>query len=126
MTDRTHAARRAPAPPDEPVALGDVGDQVLEQARGLGSGRSARTLTPGAGAGLKQTVLGLTAGNRLHEHRAPGPATIQVLRGRIRLGTTSDELELCAGHWALVPDEVHDVLALTDAAMLLTVTPGAR
>ena len=34
---------------------------------------------------LRQTVLALTAGSSLDEHENPGEATVQVLRGRVRL-----------------------------------------
>ncbi len=123
MTDPTHAARREPALPDGPISLSDAGDEVLEQARQLDAGRSGRTLTPGAGAALKQTILALTAGNRLQDHHAPGPATIQVLQGRVRLGSPTGEVDLSAGEWAPIPDTTHDLLAMTDAAVLLTVVP---
>jgi quercetin dioxygenase-like cupin family protein len=126
MTDTIHAPRRAPAAPDQPVMLATLGEATLAQARELEAGRSARTLTPGAGTGLKQTIVALTEGTRLQEHRAPGPATIQVLHGRVRLGTAKAELELSAGQWAPIPDEVHDLAALSDAALLLTVAPRTR
>ncbi len=126
MTDTTHAPRREPTSPTGPVSLTEVGDDVLAQARELDAGRSARTLTPGAGAALKQTVLALTEGSRLNDHRAPGPATLQVLRGKVRMGTATVEIELDAGQWAPIPDESHDLIAMTDATVLLTVVSGAR
>lgn len=124
MTEEIHAERREPAQPDGPVTLVELGDEVLAQARELQTGRSARTLTPGAGAPLKQTLLALTEGAELAEHRAPGSATIQVLRGEVHLRAAGTTLELSAGQWAPIPDEVHDVLALSDATLLLTVASG--
>jgi quercetin dioxygenase-like cupin family protein len=47
--------------------------------------RSAQTVYGGHEHALRQTVLALTAGSSLDEHESPGEATIQVLRGRIRL-----------------------------------------
>ncbi|WP_052668572.1 hypothetical protein [Nitriliruptor alkaliphilus] len=85
------------------------------------SGRAARTLTPGAHAPLKQTLLALRAGHRLQDHRAPGQATLEVLVGRVRLTTDADELALSAGHWAPIPDEVHGLVADEDSVALLTV-----
>lgn len=123
MTDSTHAPRRTPSEPDRPVVLVDLAVEVLDQARTLDAGRAARTLTPGAGAGLKQAILALAAGNQLQDHQAPGPATIQVLLGEVTLGTSDDEVHLVAGQWAVIPDEVHNVAALVDAAILLTVAP---
>lgn len=121
MSGDIHAERREPAPPDGPVDLVTLGDEVLAQARELQTGRSARTLTPGAGARLKQTLLAVTEGSGLQEHRAPGAATIQVLRGEVRMQAADTALELSAGEWALIPDETHDLRALSDATLLLTV-----
>lgn len=123
MTDAIHAERRHPDQPDQPVSPAALGDGLLEQARGLDAGRSARTLTPGAGATLKQTILALVEGSRLDEHQAPGPATILVLRGDMRMGTSDGTVELSEGQWAAIPDEVHDLEAVTDAVALLTVAP---
>lgn len=125
MNDEIHAERREPAPPDGAVELLTLGDEVLAQARELQTGRSARTLTPGAGARLKQTLLALTEGAQLQEHRAPGAATIQVLRGEVRMHTAETTLEVSAGQWALIPDETHDLRALSDATVLLTVASEA-
>lgn len=125
MGDDIHAARREPAPPDTPVDLVALGDDVLAQARELQTGRSARTLTPGAGARLKQTIVALTEGARLEEHRSPGAATIHVLRGEVRLQSSGTTLEMSAGQWALIPDELHDLEALDDATLLLTVATEA-
>lgn len=125
MTNDVHADRRDPATPTGPVDLVELGEELLDQARELQAGRSARTLTPGAGAALKQTLLALTEGVGLQEHTAPGPATIQVLRGEVRLGAADTKVEISAGQWAPIPDEPHDLVALTDATVLLTVALDA-
>jgi quercetin dioxygenase-like cupin family protein len=119
--DEIHAPRRTPASPDAPVALSAIGQELLEQAHAMAAGRSARTLTPGAGGALKQTVLALVEGTLLEEHTAPGPATIQVLSGEVRLGTPAGPVDLHAGQWAPIPDERHDLAATSDATVLLTV-----
>lgn len=124
--DRIHAPRRPPAAPDTPAMLAMIGQELLEQARELDAGRAARTLTPGAGRALKQTILALTEGTRLEEHQAPGPATIQVLSGEVQLGTPSGPLELDAGQWAPIPDAPHDLVATTDATVLLTVAAATN
>lgn len=124
--DEIHAPRRAPATPESHATLATIAEELLDQARGLDAGRSARTLTPGSGGALKQTVLALVAGTRLKEHTTPGPATIQVLSGQVTLGTSSLTVELAAGQWAPIPPELHDLAATSDATVLLTVasTPG--
>lgn len=119
--DKLHAPRRTPASPDSPAMLATIGRELLEQAHELDAGRAAKTLTPGAGGALKQTVLALTEGTQLEEHKTPGPATIQVLSGEVRLGASSGAVELEAGQWAPIPDELHDLVATSDATVLLTV-----
>lgn len=100
-----------------PTAAAELLASLADQT----SGRAARTLTPGAHAPLKQTLLALQAGNRLQDHRAPGQATIEVLVGRVRLTTDAAEVTLDAGHWAPIPDEVHGLVADEDSVALLTV-----
>lgn len=124
--DPRHADRRDPETPDAPFDLHAAAGELLDQARGLDAGRSARTLTPRAGGPLKQTLLALLAGRRLDEHRAPGPATLQVLQGSVTLGTDGNSVTLAAGQWSAIPDEVHDLAAEVDAVVLLTVAlPGS-
>ena len=124
MTARTHAPRRTPAAPAETLDLHDAADQLLIQARGLAAQRSARTLTPGAGAPVKQTLLALAAGRRLEDHVAPGPTTLQGLVGHARVHHGSQTIELPEGSWATCPTGQHTVEALTDAVVLLTVAPA--
>ncbi len=121
MGDHVHAERREPATPQGALDLGDAGRRLLAQAGELSAGRVAETLTPGAGAPLKQTLLALLAGRELDRHRAPGPATIQVLQGRVTLRTDGTELEVPDGAWAAIPDGEHDLRADADAVVLLTV-----
>jgi quercetin dioxygenase-like cupin family protein len=121
MADPIHAERRDPEQPQGAFDLDAAAHELLEQARAQAAGRAARTLTPGAGAPLKQTLLALTAGNRLDEHRAPGPATLQVLLGEVALRTGADELQLGERHWAVIPSAPHDLRAEADAVVLLTV-----
>jgi quercetin dioxygenase-like cupin family protein len=126
MVDEIHAPRREPAAPEGPAVLTDVGGELLQQARTLDAGRSARTLTPGAGAALKQTLLALVEGTRLEEHEAPGPASLFVVSGDVRIGTSDEDVTLAGGQWMLIPDEPHDLSATTDAVVLLTVAPEQR
>ena len=103
-----------------PVSLAALGDELLEQARGQPAGRAARTVTA-AGTALRQVVLAITAGQRLQDHHAPGPATLQVLRGRVRVTVDGGEQALEAGEWAPIPDAVHGLVADEDAVALLSV-----
>lgn len=125
MGDAVHADRRDPQTPEGALALADAGDELLATAGELDAGRASRTLTPGAGATLKQTLLALREGRRLDPHTTNGTATIQVLRGTVVLTAGGDELALDAGQWATVPQSEHDLRAEADAVVLLTVAIAA-
>ncbi|GAW50761.1 MULTISPECIES: hypothetical protein [unclassified Nocardioides] len=55
------------------------------------------------------------------EHGSPGEATLQVLHGRVRLHAGDDAWEGAPGDYVLIPPRRHDLTALEDAAVLLTV-----
>ncbi len=103
------------------VNLRAAAQELLGSLAQQPSGRAARTLSPGAHAPLKQTLLALAAGHQLQEHRAPGHATIELLVGRVRITTGGDDEELIAGDWAPIPPEVHGLVADEDSVALLTV-----
>lgn len=126
MTNEIHAERREPDQPQGAFDLAEAARELLEQARELAAGRAARTLTPGAGASLKQTLVAIASGQRLDEHQTPGPATIQVLSGEVSLRTGDDELQLRPDHWAVIPPAAHDLRAESDAVVLLTVVMPMR
>ncbi|HEU5331001.1 MAG TPA: hypothetical protein VFU78_23100 [Thermomicrobiales bacterium] len=97
----------------------------LEQIRATGawqqSGRHARTLVK---EGMLRIVLiALRPGANLEEHQAHGPVSLHVIEGRLRVQTPEQTLELGAGELlALAADLRHDVTALADSALLLTIT----
>lgn len=122
MSD-VHADRRTPSGPDGPLDLDAAGDRLLDQARGMSSGRAATTLTPGAHTALKQTLVALCAGVELSEHHANGPATIQLLRGTATMNSAEGAVQLRGGQWAPIPDARHDLLAEDDTVALITVAP---
>lgn len=108
--------------PDLPASLEDLAREVLEEARSSDSGNAALTLTPSPSGGIKQTVIGVRAGSSVGPDHWNGPATVQVLTGRARVGGT----EVGAGEWTVVEGEGTDVAADDDLAVLLTVAPDAR
>lgn len=101
--------------------LAAMAADLLERAAAAPAGRAALTLVTGAGAPLKQTMLALRSGEHLAEHDAPGAATLQVMRGRVRLLTNGERWELGEGDHIQIPAARHRLESLEDAAVLLTV-----
>ena len=69
----------------ESLSLTDVVDEQINAATSAHSGRAAHTVHGGHEHSLRQTVIALAAGHELAEHESPGEATLQVLRGHVRL-----------------------------------------
>ncbi|AZM76105.1 LuxR family transcriptional regulator [Streptomyces sp. KPB2] len=103
------------------LSLDALAREHLEQAAASSSGRSATTVHGGHELVLRQTLLALTAGTTLAEHENPGEATVQVLRGRVRLTSGDDSWEGRTGDLILIPPARHSLDALEDSAILLTV-----
>lgn len=102
---------------------------IREQARRAAAapgGRSAETVYGGHEHSLRQTVVALTAGSSLDEHENPGEATVQVLRGRVRMIAGDVTWEGRSGDLLVVPDARHALEAVEDSAILLTVSKTAR
>jgi quercetin dioxygenase-like cupin family protein len=108
------------------LSLDALAREQLEIARRAPSQRSARTVTGGHEATLRQTLVALCEGASLDEHENPGEATVLVLRGRVELIAGPDRWESRDGDLLLVPNARHALRALTDAAVLLTAVPRAR
>lgn len=98
-----------------------LAESQLANARASDNGRSAELVAHDQE--LRQTVIALTEGTRLPTHNSPPAATLQVLRGRIRV--EMDEGERLQGEfgedelWVLT-HEPHSVLAMQDSVFLLT------
>ncbi len=104
-----------------PLSLPTLVDETLARARQATNGRAAHTLVGGHDRVLRQTLLALTAGTGLAEHGSPGEATLQVLRGRVRLRSGGDEWAGAAGDFLLIPPARHALDCDEDAVVVLTV-----
>jgi quercetin dioxygenase-like cupin family protein len=105
----------------ESTSLSSLADEELTSARAAASGRSARTIHGGHHRSLRETVIALASGRELSEHEGPGEATLQVLKGRVRLVSGQDTWEGGAGGHVIIPEARHALVALEDAVVLLTV-----
>jgi len=106
----------------ETVALGTLGDRLLAEARSASNGRYAVTVHGGHVHALRQTLIGVAAGHTLDEHENTGELTLQLLRGRARVVAASDEADLVAGDYVVIPPEWDSFAALEDTLVLLTAT----
>jgi quercetin dioxygenase-like cupin family protein len=118
-TKRTPSAER----------LSDAGLQVFDlsetaaqlHAEGMGAtNRNAITLRNAPG--LRVVLLAMQAGDRLHDHHAPGPITLHTITGRVRFTTTDQAVELEAQMMvALEGGITHAVEALEESVCVLII-----
>lgn len=105
----------------ESTNLTTLAREQLDAAREASSGRAAVTLYGGHEHHLRQTLIALRAGTRLGEHDAPDEATLQVIDGEVALHAGSQVWNGRAGDHLTIPPQRHDLEAISDAAVLLTV-----
>ncbi|MEZ5210131.1 MULTISPECIES: cupin [unclassified Gordonia (in: high G+C Gram-positive bacteria)] len=98
-----------------------LADELLAAAHDAPAHRASATVR-GHGDRLRETVIALVAGQALHDHSSPGEATLQVLRGTVRLTAPgTPDLSLTEGQRTDIPPVRHGLAADTDAVVLLTV-----
>jgi quercetin dioxygenase-like cupin family protein len=104
----------------EVTEVDTAADELLTEAQAHDSRRAARTLV--TGTAQRATLIALCEGAAMSEHDAPPAATLQVIKGRVRLHTRDREWVLDASHLTAIPHQRHGLAALTDAVVLLTVS----
>jgi quercetin dioxygenase-like cupin family protein len=105
--------------------LSEQAADLLAEAKPSAQGRAARTLVKEGP--LRLTLLALTAGNGIDEHRAGGPVSIEVVNdGKVTIEAAGGRYEL-EGQDALVLDAgvPHSLRASRDSVLLLTIAMAA-
>ncbi len=105
--------------------LDELATELLADAATQNARRAAHTL-PHPVDGLRQTVIAIIGDQQLAEHESPGPASLHVLRGRVRLVAGDQTVELGAHQIAPIPDRRHSLHADEDSVVLLSVAVPQR
>ena len=90
---------------------------AIEKAGAAENGRHAELIVHDGP--LRQTVIALRAGAQLSEHNSPPAASMQVLRGSVRITGEEPAVIESGGLQALTHDR-HGVEAIEDTVFLLT------
>jgi quercetin dioxygenase-like cupin family protein len=107
------------------VNLEELAGELLADAATQTSRRAARTLAHPVD-GLRQTVIALVGGQELAEHESPGPASLLVLRGAVRL-VAGERTDVMSAHQICpIPDQRHALRADEDSVVLLSVAVPQR
>jgi quercetin dioxygenase-like cupin family protein len=121
-TQRTPAAERLLDTALQVFNLGEATAQL--HAERTNSGRNAITLRNAPG--LRVVLLAMQAGDRLHEHHAPGPITLHTINGRVRFATGEQTVELGPQMMVALDGGItHAVEAIEASLCLLTIGSAA-
>ncbi len=102
------------------VDLHQLSADLLDRAARGSAHRAASTL-PHPVDGLRQTLIALLAGAELGEHESPGPASLLVVRGRVRLLAGDQTVVVSSHEFTPIPERRHSLRADEDRVVLLSV-----
>ncbi|WP_114853914.1 hypothetical protein [Brachybacterium sp. YJGR34] len=108
------------------AALSDAITKAIDLARTAEHGRHAELLINDGP--LRQTVIALKKGEQLAEHNSPPAASIQMIRGSVRI-TGEEAVVVETGQIEALTHQRHAVHALDDSVFLLTTVtsvPGSE
>jgi quercetin dioxygenase-like cupin family protein len=109
----------------ESTSLTRLAEEQLALARSSSSGRAAVTVYGGREHDMRQTLIAIVEGHALGQHDSPSEASLQVLSGEVRLSAGEESWSGAAGDYLVIPPVRHDLQAVGDAVVLLTVATRA-
>ena len=99
-------------------------DQLHREA-GWTSGQNARTLVKYDG--LRMVLIALKAGSKIPQHQTEGHVSIHTVAGHIQVRAQGRTFELRQGGLLTLDQGVpHDVEAIEESAVLLTIAPRPK
>lgn len=101
-------------------------DSLLTTAREHPAGRATQVVRAEGEGILSHVVLALTKGSGLSEHSNPGEALLLVLQGRVVLSTSDEQWELAQSEAVSIPQALHELVALEDSVVILTIAKLPR
>ena len=107
------------------ISLTQLAEERLAAARDSSNGRAAATIYGGRDHDMRQTLIALVQGHALGQHESPGEASLQVLSGEVRITAGEESWSGVAGDYLVIPPLRHDLHAVSDAVVLLTVATRA-
>jgi quercetin dioxygenase-like cupin family protein len=109
----------------ESTSLTRLAEEQLALARSSSSGRAAVTVYGGREHDMRQTLIAIVEGHALGQHDSPSEASLQVLSGEVRISAGEESWSGAAGDYLVIPPVRHDLQAVGDAVVLLTVATRA-
>lgn len=107
------------------ISLNQLAEERLAAARDSSNGRASATIYGGREHDMRQTLIALAAGHALGQHESPSEASLQVLSGEVRISAGDESWSGTTGDYLVIPPVRHDLQAVSDAVVLLTVATRA-